>query len=324
MNNFPDDKLIGIDIGGTKTAVVLGNRKPEVFSRHEFPTEPSRGPEHALKKMEKLVAQLLSEAGKNSVKAVGISCGGPLDSRRRLILSPPNLPGWNAVPIGERLEKQFGLPVFLQNDANAGALAEWLWGAGRGTQNMIFLTFGTGLGAGLILNGRLYSGSSDMAGEAGHIRLASEGPEGYGKTGSFEGFCSGGGIARLAVSVLERYREEGRSSILNTHKVLSARDVCLAAEKEDPAALEILALSGEKLGEGLSILIDLLNPEVIVIGSIFTRCGSYLLPAAEEAVKREALKRSASVCRICPAALGEKIGDLASLVTAGLMYNGEE
>src|SRR5690606_15592063 len=130
--------------------------------------------------------------------AIGISCGGPLDSRRGVILSPPNLPGWDRIPVVEVFQQAFKVPVALQNDANAGALAEWLWGAGRGSHNMIFLTFGTGMGAGLILNGQLYSGTNDLAGEVGHIRLAPDGPVGYGKAGSFEGFCSGGGIKQLA------------------------------------------------------------------------------------------------------------------------------
>lgn len=122
-------------------------------------------------------------------KKVGISCGGPLNSTAGIIEGPPNLPGWNNVKIADILTSHYGVFASLQNDANACAVAEWKFGAGKGAQNMIFLTFGTGLGAGLILNGRLYSGTNDNAGEIGHIRLEEFGPSGYGKSGSFEGFA---------------------------------------------------------------------------------------------------------------------------------------
>ena len=137
--------------------------------------------------------------------AIGITCGGPLDSKKGLIMSPPNLPKWDKIPITKIIEDNFNVPVFLQNDANACALAEWRFGAGKGTNNMIFLTFGTGLGAGLILDGRLYAGTNNLAGEIGHIRLAKDGPLGYDKKGSFEGFCSGAGIARLAKKILSLF-----------------------------------------------------------------------------------------------------------------------
>lgn len=144
------------------------------------------------------------------IRSVGISCGGPLDPVRGIIQSPPNLPGWCDVPITEIVRAKTGVPVFLQNDANACALAEWRFGAGRGTQNMVFLTFGTGLGAGIIVNGGILNGASGMAGECGHVRLASDGPVGYGKAGSFEGFCSGGGLARQGREAAEKAILSGR------------------------------------------------------------------------------------------------------------------
>ena len=144
------------------------------------------------------VSQLIEEGkaiGESPV-SIGVSCGSPMDSARGIIQEPPNLPGWKDVHITEELTARTGLPAFLCNDANACALAEWRFGAGRGTQNMIFCTFGTGFGAGLILDGKLYAGTNDNAGEIGHVRLDTEGPMGYYKIGSVEGFCSGGGIAK--------------------------------------------------------------------------------------------------------------------------------
>ena len=312
------DLLIGIDIGGTKTAVILGNTVPEVLDRIVFPTNSKLGPGQTIEKIETAIQNILDKPDGRKVRYIGISCGGPLDSKRGVILSPPNLPGWDNIPIVSILQKKFGLPAALQNDANACALAEWKWGAGKGVKNMIFLTFGTGLGAGLILDGRLYSGTSDMAGEVGHIRLEKDGPVGYGKEGSFEGFCSGGGIALQAEEVLRNCRS-GNSDFCREFsggKLVTARDVCSFASKGDLVALEILENSGRRLGMGLSLLIDILNPERIVIGSIFTRCREYLEPSAELVMHKEVLEASLKVCSVVPAALGDKIGDYASLSVA--------
>lgn len=315
--------LIGIDIGGTKCAVVIGNSDGQIIDKIRFETRTSeRGPDSILDEIDRSIAELTTSHGLEKMKGIGISCGGPLDSRSGRILGPPNLPGWDDVPIVDRFSKRWGLPTYLQNDANACALAEWKFGAGRGTRNMVFLTFGTGMGAGLILDGRLYSGTNDLAGEVGHIRLATEGPEGFGKAGSFEGFCSGGGIARMAVSEVRRAREAGRMSLLvgpsasGDHNI-TARDVFGACEVGDDLACEIVATVGRKLGEGLSILIDILNPERIVIGSIFARSGHLLIPAMEEAISREAIPTARQVCKIVPAELGESLGDVAAISVIG-------
>lgn len=312
------DLLIGIDIGGTKCAVVLGNTVPEILDRVEFPTNSEAGPEQTIKRIETAIQYMLDNSDGKRVSSIGISCGGPLDSHRGVILSPPNLPGWDNIPIVSMLESKFVIPVAIQNDANACALAEWKWGAGKGYRNMIFLTFGTGLGAGLILDGRLYSGTNDMAGEVGHIRLEEDGPIGYGKKGSLEGFCSGGGITRQAEEILRTRSDDGTEFYKEfaNGKPVTAKDVCTAASRGDTLALEILENTGRHLGMGLSVLIDILNPERIVIGSIFTRCREYLEPAAEAVIQKEALKAARGVCTVLPALLGEAIGDYGSLGVA--------
>ena len=184
--------VAGIDIGGTKCAVVLGRRAGNgeitILDKKAFPT--GRRPySEVLDEFFATVEEILSAQGVkvSQVVAFGISCGGPLDSKRGVIMSPPNLLGWDDVPIVRLFEERFGVKTGVQNDANACALAEWQFGAGCGAQNMIFLTFGTGMGAGLILDGRLYSGTNDMAGEVGHMAMRPFGPVGYGKAGSFEG-----------------------------------------------------------------------------------------------------------------------------------------
>ena len=296
---------IGIDIGGTKCAVVLGDQSG-IKNKIRFSTTTC----------EETLARIMDAVGAiGTGDAIGVSCGGPLDASRGLILSPPNLPGWDEIPICEMLTSRFGIPARLCNDADACALAEWQFGAGRGTRHMIFLTFGTGLGAGLILNGKLYSGASGMAGEVGHIRLAPDGPVGYGKEGSFEGFCSGGGIARLAGRLFSEAEARGEKLPFPKEEI-TAKRVAEAAEEGDPLALSVYNASAEKLGEGLSFLIDIFNPERIVIGSVFQRSEKLFRPAMERVIEREALAQSRSACRIVPAMLGDSIGDIAALSVA--------
>ena len=303
---------IGVDIGGSKIALVKGDEEGRILEKIRFDNNGS--PEEMIERI------LRSAASFGAVSGVGISCGDPLDLKRGAITAPPNLPGWDDVPIVKLLSEATGAPAHLQNDANACALAEWRFGAGKGTRNMIFLTFGTGLGAGLILNGALYEGTNANAGEAGHIPLASDGPVGYGKAGSFEGFCSGGGIRQQAIAYAEQQLRTGRSvsycATVEDLPSVTARSVAECAFAGCVDAKEIYRRCGEKLGLGLSILIDLFNPEAIVIGSIYARARALLEPAALQVLKEQALPQALEVCRILPAALGEDLGDLAALSVA--------
>jgi len=185
---------------------------------------------------------------------------------------------------------------------------------------MIFLTFGTGMGGGLILNGRLYSGTNDLGGEVGHIRLAKDGPVGFGKAGSFEGYCSGGGIAQLAKSVvtdkLNSNQTVGFCPSIDKISGIDTKMVTLAAVAGDPVAYDIIKIASEYLGQGLSILIDILNPECIVIGSIYARNEMLFKSLIEPVLKREAIPAALEVCRIVPAELGDSIGDYAALCVA--------
>ena len=309
---------IGFDIGGTKCAACLGAKREDsidIIAKRAFPTpKPWQA---AVEALFCAAEELLKEHGEPA-SACGFSCGGPLDSRLGVVMSPPNLPGWDNVPLVRLAEERFHVPAFLENDANACALAEWRWGAGQGAHSMAFLTFGTGLGAGLILDDRLLRGANGNAGEVGHIRLAAFGPAGYGKEGSFEGFCSGGGIAQMAVTLGRRAVQNGKrpAYLENGYEAVTAKAVAQAARAGDETAIEVFERCGEKLGEGLSVLVDVLNPEAIVIGSVFTRCEDLLRPAMERVMARECLSASLSAVRVLPAKLGEAIGDYAALCAA--------
>ncbi len=311
---------LGIDIGGTKCSVIAGTKDMEILRKVTFPTETDKGPYHAINLLLNHAEETANALGRTKLKAAGISCGGPLDSKKGIVQSPPNLPGWDNIPIVRLFNEKLGIPAYLQNDANACALAEWKYGAGKGTGNMIFLTFGTGMGGGLILDGRLYSGTNDLAGEVGHIRLADDGPKAYGKKGSFEGFCSGTGIALIAKKML--YEKFSLSQpVTFCHDIadvdrITAKDVAEAACAGDETAIKIFGISGEYLGKGLAVLIDILNPEMIVIGSIYARCRQFIEPACLEAIRREALEPAGKVCRIVPSSLGDQVGDYASLSVA--------
>ena len=307
---------IGFDIGGTKCAVSLGEidgGEIRVIYREETPT--TSNPQETLATLAPFVKAWTKE---KEVTAAGISCGGPLDSKKGVIVCPPNLSeGWYGFPIVEYVKAEFNLSAKLQNDANACAVAEWKFGAGQGTQNMVFFTFGTGLGAGLILGGKLYAGTNDNAGEAGHIRLAKKGPIGYGKHGSFEGFCSGGGITRLAQEMALRCKElPACITQMGGLDKVTTKQLAQAARAGDKFAKRVFAKSGEMLGKGLSVIVDVINPEKIVIGGVFMRSSDLLLPSMNKVLRAEALGESLSVCEIVPAKLSENIGDIAALAIA--------
>ena len=296
---------IGLDIGGTKCAISTGECEDgaiKILSREEFPTSGLSW-QQVLDEFARRIELQTSNFKHQTIGAIGISCGGPLDSKRGVIMSPPNLPGWDDVPVVDFFKERFGVPVSVQNDANACALAEYLYGSGRGVKNLVFMTFGTGLGAGIIIDGKLYSGANDNAGEIGHIRLAPTGPVGYNKEGSAEGFCSGAGIARLA---------KIRKGLDLTTKEMFAR-----VRAGDPDCTEVFRESAEKLAAILAFTIDILNPEVIALGGVFMRNADLFMPIVDPILDREALPFARKACRIVPAELGENIGDYAALAVAG-------
>ncbi len=305
---------VGFDIGGTKCAMTVGKVDTEIIieDKRQFATA-GKTPQQILGIFGEY---LLKQQKKYIIGGVGISCGGPLDSKKGVIMKPPSLPLWDGIEIVKFFKENYGVNAYLQNDANACAVAEWKFGAGKGCDDMVFLTFGTGFGAGLILNGQLYSGFNDNAGEIGHVRMTKTGPVGYNKAGSAEGYCSGSGISRLARMMAEKLekkgiipdvvKEFGKDNL--TAKLLSER-----ANLGDDFSLKVYKKSGEMLGRVLSIIIDVINPKRIVIGGVYMRSSHLLLPHAEKIIKKEALSFSREVCEILPAGLKENIGDVAAL-----------
>lgn len=317
--------ILGIDIGGTKCSAVLGRASvdgepPVIVDKIKIKTGSARPWQTVLDELAGAADALLSAHGvkkdRSELEGIGISCGGPLDSARGVILSPPNLPGWDEVPAVEYFESRFGVGTRLQNDANACAVAEWKYGAAKGSENAVFLTFGTGMGAGLILGGRLYSGTRDLAGEVGHLRLTDSGPFGYGKSGSFEGWCSGGGLVNIAK--ITAGSKAWDSPLARDLSLVDGKTLQDALEADDPFARAVYTACAEKLGMGLSVIIDILDPEVIVIGSIYTRMSGFFDGIIKDIVERETLPPYK--CKIKSAQLGESIGDIAALSLAAGGY----
>jgi len=304
--------IIGLDIGGTKIACVEGGWGGQIYQRSEIPTFAARPFDQTFPAVIEVVEQRRSEARRagREVVALSVAVGGPLRIREGFLLNPPHLPGWHNTHLKRRLSEGFpGLPVHVEHDGNAGALAEFRFGAGRnrrGLRHMLFLTFGTGLGAGFILNGKILHGASDTAGEVGHWRLAPEGPEGFGKRGSWEGFASGAGLVQLASRRFPR----------RWHPDTPIRELVEAMLADDAEALAVAAEAGARMGEGLALLVDALNPQLIVFGSLGVVLGDRVLQSARQVLAREALPQAVAACDIVPAALGTRIGDVASLMAA--------
>ncbi|MBQ4560644.1 MAG: ROK family protein [Tyzzerella sp.] len=307
--------MIGFDIGGTKCSICLGEETEKgiiIKDKRVVATDHSISP---YKMIDQMCA--MAEEMTDNIDVIGISCGGPLNSLTGIIQSPPNLPGWDDVHIVEYLKNKYGAEVYLENDANACAIAEWKFGAGKGCKNMAFLTFGTGMGAGLILNGQLYSGTNGNAGEIGHVRISEYGPVGFGKKGSFEGFCSGNGLAQIGQMIAREKFQSGEPvsfcKDISELAMITAKKIAEYANEGHEDALEVYRICGEKLGHGLSILIDILNPERIVLGSVYQRSEHLLRTSMEKVIERECLVSSKNVCMVVPAKLEENIGDYAAL-----------
>lgn len=306
--------LLGIDVGGTKTAVVRGDANGSILARIEFPTAPSRPFHEVYSDIVDRVRQLRD--ADPGIAAIGVSIGGPLDSQRGIILSPPNLPGWDAIPLRDLLARDFRIPVRILHDAKAGALAEWRFGAGQGCRSMVFLTFGTGLGCGVVCDGRLLE---TIPGEVGHWGIGLEnGPLIYGRTDAWEGVSSGAGIAALAHS---RYPETFSAATTARDIIDAARAIGDSAIKA--RAIDVLDTAAEYLGRGIALLVDLLGPERVVLGSLAIRAGDLILPRCRAAFERNVHPRLRDVCRIVPAALADRLGDVASLCAAQLAREDE-
>ena len=312
MNRHFVHSILGLDIGGTKTACVEGTPSGQVLQRIEMPTRADHPFAEVFPEILDNLQSLITSASHEdrSIAAISVSIGGPLKIEEGYLIDPPHLPGWHHLPLKAHLSEAFPhLPVFIEHDGNAGALAEFHFGVGKSRQNLrhlVFLTFGTGIGAGFIVNGQILRGATDTAGEIGHWRLADDGPLGFGKRGSWESFASGAGLLELAVQMFpSRWTPETPISALVGAMVENDRDALLVAD-----------VAGTWMGRGLALLIDALNPQVIVFGSLGVVLGERIFAPARKVIAAEALPQAAAACELLPSLLGKHIGDVAALMAA--------
>jgi glucokinase len=308
---MPTDVVAGIDIGGTKIALALATLDGATRPFRRFPTETARGPQSILAEACSMIEALAAEAEARLV-AIGVGCGGPLDRKRGLILSPPNLPGWDEFPIVRLLAERFDVPVLLDNDANAAALGEFEYGAGRGLRDIVYLTISTGIGGGVIVNGQLVHGVADGAGEIGHMVVLPDGPScGCGARGCLEALCSGTSIARRAQ---ERLATGAQSSLRGRAEQVTAQMVVQAAQAGDQLATEVWGETIHYLAHGLSNVISILAPEAIILGGGVSTAGAQLFEPLRRAVRARVRMIPVAQVQILQAALAGDSGIYGALI----------
>ncbi len=307
--------VLGIDIGGTKLAAGIVDASGRILARGEVPTLAAEGPERVLERTIQLSKDLLRalDVSVDAVRRIGIGCAGPVDRQAGLILNPPNLPGWVRVPLVEHIEKALSLPAVLENDANAAALGEFRYGAGKGTSSLVYLTVSTGIGGGIILDGKVWHGLKDGAGEVGHMTVMPDGPMcGCGNRGCLEALASGPSIVCRALELLEK----GRSSRLRGIQDLTAADVVRLALEGDQVAREVWDQAVAYLGLGIAAVITILAPERVVIGGGVTRAGDFLFDPLRREVRSRIKLVAVDSVPILPAALGPDVGILGAAAVA--------
>ena len=314
--------VVGIDIGGTKLATVVADSTGHILGKVRKPTLAEKGPEYALGLLFDMVRETISLAGleQTSISAIGVSCGGPLDTKTGIVYSPPNLPGWDALPLKAKLESEFQVPVTIENDANASALAEYRFGGGRGYNAVLYMTMSTGIGGGIVLDGQIYHGANDSAGEVGHQILLPDGPLcGCGKRGCLEALCSGPAIARRTQAAIRKQLANKKASTtmltLTDGRIedVKSEHVLEAAGTGDALALELVSETAYYMGWGIANLVNVLNPDIVLLGTIAIAAGDLLLDPIRETVSKFAMTRPAAAVEIAPAQLGDALGDLAAI-----------
>jgi glucokinase len=307
---------LGVDLGGTKILTAVVDETGRVAARVRAPT-PQTGPAAVVEAIAASADRALAAAGvpRGALRAAGVGAPGPADPVTGTVFAPPNLPGWGDVPLADLLRARLEVPVAVENDANAAALGEHWLGAGRGVDDLLYITVGTGIGGGLILRGELYAGVSGTAGEVGHMVIVADGPRcACGRLGCLEAVASGRAIAREARAALDA----GRPSVLAAvaADALDAQAVARAAAEGDPLAREVFARAARYLGLAVANLVHLLNPALVVVGGGVAQAGALLLAPVRRIVESEAFARPAAAVRIVPAALGPDAGALGAAAAA--------
>ena len=304
-------KRIGIDVGGTNVKIALVDNNGKIIYSNTVPTYAQMGYEYTLNNIKQAIKDLMKETQTTTkdIEAIGFDFPGQIDCKNGIVQLAPNIPGWVNVPIRQIIEDEFGIPTRIDNDVRCAALGELKFGAGKDCENFVCITVGTGIGSGLVINGKLVRGASNAAGEIGHIKLQMEnGPIcGCGDTGCLEAFASGPSIVAMAHEYLKggkstKFREMAQDGEITPYIVAKA------AEAGDPVAKRIYEIIGHYIGMGLVSVINLLNPEKIIIGGGVAESGELLLEPIRKTVKERAMVIAGNSVEIVPAQLGNSAG----------------
>jgi glucokinase len=312
-----------LDLGGTKLRAVVADLEGNVTGEIIRASEADKGPELIIGRMIETLEESAAEAGAkvSQLRAVGVASPGALDLVHGLVQGAPQLPGWDGVPLVDIMSKRLGLPVFLENDANAAALGENRFGAGRGTRYLVYLTISTGVGGGIIIDRKVYHGVSGAAGELGHMIVWFNGPRcPCGERGCLEAIASGMGLAWRAQDLVDAGEAPGLERVRRKRGELDGDEVADAARAGDADAIRLFDEAGLYLGVALSNYINIFNPEMIVIGGgVAVGAGELFLPRAEETMRELARKEPLKYVRLERAALGDRSGPLGMIAALGDM-----
>ncbi|MCI0519737.1 MAG: ROK family transcriptional regulator [Chloroflexi bacterium] len=310
--------VAGIDIGATHLSLLITDFAANVLGEEEVPMDILLGPQACLEQVDTHLLSLLNRLRLDlrSILAVGVGVPGPVVAQLGAVSVPPIMPGWDNFPIRSYLQSLWEQPVTLDNDADLGALGEWSHGAGRGERNLAYIKVGSGIGAGLLLNGNLYHGTSGSAGEIGHITIREDGPKcTCGSYGCLEAMAGGHAIAGRARAAVKSGRRTQLAAIAPLDK-LSAREVAAAARLGDLVSQQIIAEAGAHLGIAIASLVNLFNPGLVVIGGGVAQIGDLLLEPIRKAVQERSLRSSAQAVRITAALLGRRSSSMGAAVQA--------
>jgi len=288
--------VLGIDIGGTKIAAGVVNESADVLRSAEFPTRAAQGFETSIAQVYRAVEEVLAP----EITAIGICAPGPLNPKTGVVLNPPNLPGWNHIPLAQLIEERFARLCRVENDANAAGLAETLFGAARGYSSVLYMTWSTGIGTGIVLDGRIYHGKNGAAAEGGHVTVdyRGEAPCACGVPGCIEGLASGTAIAARASRLMGR--------------TVTAAEVGRAAQAGDPAAAQVIAEAVDMVAAWLGSMISMLDPDIVVIGGGVAQLGEPLFAKLRAETPRRTINQFAVETPIVPAALCRNAGILGA------------
>lgn len=307
-------KILGVDIGGTDIKLGIVSAEGEIVEREKIPTLAGKGPRYAAER----IAAWLEErrAGHPEMVAAGIDCAGLIDGSKGYLYYSPNLPGWEDLDLRGLFSGALGMPVTVDNDVNCAAWGEYILGAGRGTQHFVCMTLGTGIGGGVVADGRLYRGWQGLAGEIGHQVIDPSGPKcTCGTAGCLEAMASASSIVSRARSAIAA----GAESVLEDSESLTSKDVAGAAAGGDEVAIEAFTAAGRALGTGLANIVHLFNPEVIAVGGGVAGAGDLILEPARESMRGQLMADIFASVKVVPA----ELGNMASLVGASMMALGK-